>query len=189
MATQPVARMTLEEYLANEDAAELPSEYLEGEVFPMEGASPNHARVLRNLIVALAPIATRGQGELLPTARVKIEATGLYTYPDILITCGEIRYLDSKKTTILNPRIIFEVASPATAKYDEGWKFWHYRQIPSLAEYILASQDKPIMVYSKRLPDGKWLSTDLQGSGQTLHLELLETELPIGRAYEGVQPV
>ena len=67
--------------------------------------------------------------------------TGSYFYPDVVVVCGEPRFEDDTFDTLLNPVVVIEVLSPSTAAFDRGEKFEHYKQLASLQEYILISQD------------------------------------------------
>ena len=74
--------------------------------------------------------------------RVLIGSTGLYTYPDVVAVCGPDQYDARDPNTLVNPSLIVEVLSPTTEAYDRGRKFGHYRNIPSLQEYVLISANR-----------------------------------------------
>src|SRR5262249_29792020 len=120
--------------------------------------------------------------------RVKITATGLYAYPDIVVTCAEQQYetINGVKT-LLNPVLIVEVLSPSTEDYDKGRKFDNYRSVESLREYVMIAQDKPyFMLYVKQL-DGKWLLSVTQEIESTIHLPLIDCTLALKDVYHRVQ--
>jgi Uma2 family endonuclease len=153
MSTQPVPFLTPEQYLEIERAAERKSEYLNGEMFAMAGTSTDHNLVVSELILQLGPqIRSRGCRFFHQDVRVRITATGLYTYPDFAIVCGKPELVDSD--TLLNPTTIIEVLSPSTEAYDRGKKFEHYRTIPTLRQYGLVAQDR-MSVHVISLPDMK----------------------------------
>lgn len=183
MATLPPARMSIEEYLDQEERAELPSEYWNGEVFPMEGASANHGAIVINVGVALAPHVARSGCRAFAAPSLKIAATGLFTYPDLAVVCGELQYLDKRRYTILNPKLIVEVLSPSTEDHDLGVKLGHYRRIPSLVEYITIAQHTAAITQMTRLPDSTWLLKDIEGADQTLHLASLNADIPLAEIY------
>src|SRR5439155_8619271 len=107
-----------------------------------------HIRIVKNLMLALGKRLEETDCEpLCNDLRVKT-TTGLYTYPDVIVVCGEPELEDTWKDTLLNPRILIEVLSPSTQHYDRGEKFEHYRTIQSLREYLLVSQDRPQIVHS-----------------------------------------
>jgi Uma2 family endonuclease len=141
MSTAPVYRFTPEEYLVRERAAEYKSEYYRGDIFAMAGASLAHNLIVKNLIRRLDEALDGRNCAVLPgDMRVKCP-TGLYTYPDVVITCERPEFDDERRDTLVNPQVLIEVLSPSTEAYDRGKKFEHYRTIPSLREYVLVAQD------------------------------------------------
>lgn len=181
-------RLTAEEYLARERAAEYRSEYFDGEIFAMAGASPEHSLIVGNLAAVLVP-QLRGRpcrvhpGDL----RVKVSETGLYTYPDLLVVCGESRFEDDRRDTLLNPVLVVEVLSRSTEAYDRGAKFAHYASIESLQEYVLVAQDQPrIERFLRQETAGDWLYAPLSGSEATLHLPSIDCRLPLAEAFDKV---
>ena len=140
MSIAPTRRLSPQEYLAQERRADFRSEYLRGEVFAMAGASFEHTLIKDNISGEARSELKNGPCRVLTSdIRVKVDATGLYTYPDVAIVCDEPQFEDDAVDTLLNPRVIVEVMSDSTEKYDRGAKFVHYRQVPSLQEYILVS--------------------------------------------------
>ena len=142
MSTVPKNFITLEEYLHREQAAEFRSEYFRGEMFAVAGASANH-----NLIVLNAGASLRDQLKKKPCRvyssdlKLRIEATGLYSYSDLSVVCGEPQLESNGGDVLLNPVVLVEVLSDSTEAYDRGKKFEHYRTIPSLKHYVLVAQD------------------------------------------------
>ena len=151
-------RMTEPEYLEFERENESKHEYFCGEVFAMARASANHtlicSYVASALIVALGdkPCAVY-QNDM----RVKVSATGLFTYPDVSVVCGDPQFADDIFDTLLNPIVLIEVLSPSTEAHDRGKKFQDYRQIPSLQEYLLISQDSARIERYLRQNDKTWI--------------------------------
>lgn len=160
MSAVPKPRLTAAEYLAIERRAELRSEFFDGEMFAMAGATRKHTVVADNL-GAKAHLCLEGGPcvVMLKDMRVKINATGLYTYPDLLIVCGNQEYEDDTEDTLLNPRVIFEVLSKSTELYDRGKKFEHYRRVTSVQEYVLVAQNEVRIERFGRQADGNWLLT------------------------------
>ena len=154
MPAMPKPLLTPEEYLARERRAETKSEYLRGEVFAMAGASRAHNLIASNAAGELRQQLRDRPCEVYPSdMRVKVSPSGLYTYPDVTVVCGEPQFEDAEVDTLLNPKVLVEVLSPSTADYDRGGKFTHYRRLPSLQEYVLISQDRPLVEhYVARLP-------------------------------------
>ncbi len=93
--------------------------------------------------------------------RVKVDQTGLYTYPDLEIVCGTPEYAPENRDTLINPTVIIEVLSDSTERYDRTTKFRHYKKMPSLMEYILVSQSKQLVERFTRIPDGRWATPSL----------------------------
>jgi Uma2 family endonuclease len=136
-------KLTPQEYLAIERAAEFKSKFFDGEMFAMAVISKDHSRITVNLTGGFHA-AIRGKDcELFSSdLRVKVSANGLYTYPDLTIVCGPVDVEDEQADVLLNPTLIIEVLSPGTERYDRGKKFDLYRELDSLKEYVLVSQDQ-----------------------------------------------
>ena len=143
MSALPKKKLTPQEYLAIERAADFKSEFFDGEMFAMAVISKDHSRITVNLTGGFHA-AIRGKDcELFSSdLRVKVSANGLYTYPDLTIVCGPVDVEDEQVDVLLNPTLIIEVLSPGTEHYERGKKFDLYRELDSLKEYVLVSQDQ-----------------------------------------------
>ncbi|MGL4512832.1 MAG: Uma2 family endonuclease [Lacipirellulaceae bacterium] len=188
MSTVPVRSVTPQEYLERERAAtDGRSEYFAGEVFAMAGASREHNRVVRNLGGMLYVALRDGPCEHFQTdMRVKVTRTGLYTYPDVVVTCEHPEFEDVQLDTLLNPQVVVEVVSPSTESFDRGRKFHHYQLVPSLREYLLVSQDEPRIERYLRQDDGSWRLDEAVGLDATLRLTAVGVALPLCDVYEKV---
>ena len=156
VSTQSKHFLTPEQYLELERAAEFKSEYYQGEMRAMAGASVAHNALVWKLIGRLGLQLEPDRYQGFPSAmRLGVCATGLYTYPDITVVCGEPRFQDSD--TLLNPTFVVEVLSPSTEAYDRGRKFEHYRTIPSLQQDLLVASDRHQVDLYTRQADGRWL--------------------------------
>ncbi|MCA9548921.1 MAG: Uma2 family endonuclease [Myxococcales bacterium] len=177
--------MSEEAYLAFEREASERHEYVNGEVYAMAGGSMAHARVAANTIVALQ-LRLRGSGCMPTTSdqRVFVPGTGLYTYPDVSVVCGEPERHPKDKETLTNPTLLVEVLSPTTEGYDRGAKFVHYRSIPSLRAYVLISPEARTVEAFERRPDGAWSIPDPAGPGQSLRLSTFDLELVADELFE-----
>jgi Uma2 family endonuclease len=176
-----------EEYLEIERLAEARSEYLDGEMFAMAGASIEHNAVVANLLGELRQQLKRRPCQVFPSdLRLHVPATGLYTYSDAVVVCGEPRLEDEHLDTLLNPTLIVEVLSPTSEAYDRGKKFEHYRSIESLAEYLLVAQDEPRIEQYLRQSDGRWLFTAVAGLNATMALPSIQCELSLAEVYDKV---
>ena len=134
--------LTPEEYLAKERKALNKSEYRDGRIYAMPGASREHNLITGNAFAELHFQMRNRVCEVYPSdMRVKVSAAGLYTYPDVIVVCDEPHFDDSYFDMLLNPTVLIEVLSPSTAAYDRGEKFRRYQYLDSLCEYVLISQD------------------------------------------------
>ncbi len=177
---------TPEEYLVSERKATLKSEYLNGEILAMSGASLAHTRITADIVTELN-IQLRGREcEVISNdMRVKIGPKGAYLYPDVVVFCGEPQFEDNIFDTLLNPILIVEVLSPTTEAFDRGEKFAHYQALTSLREYILVSQDR-IRVEQYRLIKTQWVQAEFQAHEDVLPLDSIGCELPLQDIYRRV---
>jgi Uma2 family endonuclease len=188
MSTAPTRRLSPEEYLAQERLAEFRSEYLHGEVFAMAGTSYEHALIKDNLARKTGNQLENGPCRIVTSdLRVKVDASGLYTYPDIVIVCDEPEFEDAAFDTLLNPRAIVEVLSDSTEKYDRGVKFGHYRQLPSLQEYVLVAQDRFLVERYVRQADGSWVLTVFDKPSHVFAFASIPAQVPLAEIYRGVK--
>jgi Uma2 family endonuclease len=118
--------------------------------------------------------------------RVRVSQTGLYTYPDVIVACGQSQFLDANVDSLLNPTMIVEVLSPSTESYDRGAKFGHYRRLPSLKEYVIVAQDQILVERYFRHGDD-WLLTDFRQLEDTLPLRSIDCELRLSDIYAKVE--
>lgn len=179
--------MTEAEYLAFERASDTKHEFLDGHVYAMTGASRVHNLICSYTTIHLGSQLQDQPCEIYPgDMRLKVEATGLYTYPDISVICGEAHLADGEFDTLLNPVLIIEVLSPSTERYDRGKKFHHYQQLPSLQEYILIAQDSPRLERFLRQDDNTWLLTNVTGLESSLPLASVDAALALAEVYQKV---
>jgi Uma2 family endonuclease len=190
MAALPIitrATMTEAEYLEFERNSDTKHEYWGGEVFAMSGASEAHNLVYGSTY-ALLYMQLRGKScTAYPSdMRVKILAADLYVYPDISVVCGDKEYSDDRRDTLINPILIVEILSPSTERYDRGKKFQHYRELPSLQEYVLITQDSPRIEKYVRQEKGLWQFSDAVGLEAAIALTSIECTLALAEVYEQV---
>ncbi|MET0397415.1 MAG: Uma2 family endonuclease [Longimicrobiaceae bacterium] len=187
MTTTYTSTLSPEEYLVRERAAEYRSEYLAGEVRAMTGASRKHNRIAMNLGALLHGRLRGGPCEpFMSDMRVKVERTGAYFYPDVVVACGASRLEDEHQDTLLNPVVIVEVLSPSTADYDHAAKWEHYRRIPALMDYLLLSQSEPRVERYTRQAEGLWLFSETSGLDADLRLDSIGCTLALRDVYERV---
>ena len=176
--------MTVEEYLAAEERAELPSEYHDGEVLQMEGASIWHASISAALTATVFNRLKDKRCMPLITPRLRVTATR-YVYPDLALVCGPAEIVD-KAGTIDNPKVIVEILSPNTDDYDHGRKYKLYRRISSFDEYVLVSQDEPRVEVFRKQADGTWVFSTHEGLDASFELKSVGLTLPLSEIYANV---
>ncbi|MCX6590676.1 MAG: Uma2 family endonuclease [Acidobacteria bacterium] len=186
MSALSIPRISVEEYLAADRAAERRSEYHDGEVFPMVAVTFTHARLAVSLARRLDEKLSYGTCQTLAAPRVRARATN-FVYPDLAVICGQPQLGDAHGDILLNPRVIIEILSPSTADYDYGGKFALYRGLASLEEYVLVSQESCLIEVFRRLTDGRWALSSYQGAEAVLTLECLGIALPLAEIYAGVE--
>jgi Uma2 family endonuclease len=175
--------MTHSEYLAAEAVSEARHEYLNGEVWQMAGGTPEHAALALAVGSELRE-ALRGKPCRAYSAdlRVRIVETGLSTYPDASVVCGQLETAPDDPDAATNPVILVEVLSETTEGYDRGAKAAHYRRIPSLREYVLVSQGEPRIEVQRRLASGRWELLEAR-PGETIEITSLGVRLDVGAVY------
>jgi len=183
----PQPKLTAAEYLAIERQAETKSEFLNGEMFAMSGASRGHNLIVANLLRDLGVALRSGDCEVYPSdMRVHLPVTGLYAYPDVTVICGVPKFLDDAFDTLLNPTLLVEVLSPSTADYDRGRKFEHYRTIGSLQEFLLVDQESVHVVRYEKRDDGKWILSETRDRSVDLQLAYIGASLKLDDVYAKV---
>lgn len=188
-------KMSVAEYLARERDALEKSEYLDGEVWPlhppnergMAGASRQHNEIADNLVLTLGSrLPGSGCRTYSRDLKVRCGPTGLYTYPDLVIVCGDRRFAPDDPDVLLNPVVIVEVLSPTTERYDRRRKFREYERIASFREYVLDAQDEPLVERFVRQPDGSWNRTMSEGLDAEFALDSVPVRVPLAAVYADV---
>jgi Uma2 family endonuclease len=187
MAAQPKTYLSVEDYLAGERMSDVKHEYYAGEVFAFAGGSEAHNLIAANVLASLHTQLRRRPCKVYPSdMRVKVQRTGLYTYPDVVVVCGQPQFEDVEHDTLLNPTVIIEVLSPSTERYDRGKKFQNYRTIDSLAEYLLIAQDTYRIEQYIRQPDQQWLLSEATSLDAMIELPSIRGTLALVDVYEKV---
>ena len=186
MQERAIKWISEQEYLEFEKDSDIKYEYFEGEIFAMAGASERHNLIVSNVIISLGSQLKGKNCRVYPSdMRLKIEKTGLYTYPDIMIVCGQRKFNNDKPETILNPDVIIEVLSDSTETYDRGKKFEHYRNLDSLREYVLISQNfEKFEKYYKT--DNRWIFSYTDKNNTSIMLESVNCELNHLEIYDKI---
>jgi len=189
MALQPKPHLSFDEWLEGERASlEGRSEYVAGEVFAMTGASVEHNAIVGNI---LGQLWTQMKGRpchvYANDLKVRIRTADAGKYPDLIALCGEHEFQDGRRDVLLNPSLICEVLSDSTEAYDRGNKFAIYRQIPSLREYLLVSQQRVLVELYSRGDDGRWTLSDYSALTDSVPLASVGCTLALAEVYDKVE--
>ncbi|CAN5164720.1 MAG: Uma2 family endonuclease [Pyrinomonadaceae bacterium] len=187
---------SVEEYLTLERESAERHEYLDGYIFTMAGESPEHGAICMNLsrIISTHLLGKRCQAfskdmkvrsGLAPQPGHRTK--GLYSYPDLLVVCGELRFHDKYRDVLLNPSVIIEVLSPATEAFDRGAKWTRYQTwLPELSDYLLVSQATPQLDHFHRRATGEWLYSLVNNLEGHLHLTSIDCDLRLPDVYDRI---
>ncbi|MBA2737078.1 MAG: Uma2 family endonuclease [Pyrinomonadaceae bacterium] len=196
LAKQKPRFYTPEEYLEFERKAETRHEYFDGAVYPLDenipamaGESLSHSRICINLAGEVrAKLKGRPCEALSPNMKVRAESKGMFAYPDLTIVCGEPLFHDRQRDVLLNPKVIFEVLSPSTERYDQTKKFFRYRkELSDLTDYILIYQDTPFIEHHEKISDGRWTHNAADGIEDVLRIASIEIEISLREIYDRVE--
>ncbi|MBF0099443.1 MAG: Uma2 family endonuclease [Desulfobacterales bacterium] len=186
LAYESTYEYTPQEYLEIERKAVYKSEYLNGFILGMAGASRQHNQITFNICVEIGlQLKKRSCNAYANDMRVKISQTGLYTYPDVVATCKRPEFEDVYMDTLLNPALIIEVLSGSTEAYDRGEKFAHYRRLPAFKEYLLVAQDR-ICIEQYVREHERWILTETNDIEGMVHLNSIDCNLSIKEIYDKV---
>ena len=188
MNPNPLPKMTPDEFLAFERASDEKHEYRDGEIVAMSGAKRAHNLIALNLAGNLhSALKGRDCEAYIADMRVWIPKASFYTYPDIVVVCGELIFRDPVPDTLENPTVLIEILSESTENYDRGQKFENYRKIESLREYILVSQTRPHTEKYVRHGDGFWVLSETTGLESTITVESIDFSIPLTEIYDKVK--
>ena len=184
MSTQSERYFTDEEYLAIERASDTKSEYLNGVIYAMGGATARHVQIVANVVREIGNQVRDKPCVVYSTdLRVRVSRQGLYAYPDVVVVCGDPLFIDDELDTLTNPLLIVEVLSKSTKNYDRGEKFERYRSIATLREYLLIAQDRVHIEGHIRQNDGAWVLRETNSVGDTIDLASVGCRLPVAEIY------
>jgi Uma2 family endonuclease len=188
MSASANPRLTEEEYLKIEREARHKSEFYDGQMYAMSGASWVHGLITTNLSRELGNrLLNLDCSVIAHDIRVRVSRRGFYTYPDVVVVCGPPAFVDNEHDTLLNPTLLIEVLSPSTEQHDRGFKLRHCRQLESLQEYLLVAQAEPYVQSYRRQPSGDWLLSEWSGLEATCRLTSVECELAMAEVYRRVK--
>ncbi|MFO0549267.1 MAG: Uma2 family endonuclease [Polyangiaceae bacterium] len=182
-ARSPHHLLTYAEYLTLERDSGTKHEWCAGQVYAMAGGTPEHARLSARVIAALlAALRGRGCEVFSSDLKIRVQATGLATYPDATVVCGSIQAATDDPNAVVNPTCIVEVLSPGTEAYDRGEKLWHYQQIAELRAVLFVAQDCRRLEVVARSAEDAWSRSSVEGDG-SLSLGTLGVTLSIGDVF------
>jgi Uma2 family endonuclease len=188
MSAAAKLKLTPAQYLEQERLAPFKSEYIDGEVFSMAGASWEHTLIKDNFARELGNRLKGGRCIALSSdLRVKVDQAKMYAYPDIVVVCEEPKFEDDLFDTLLNPKVIVEVLSDSTGRYDRGGKFRSYQHLPTFVEYFLVSQSQPLIERYVRKTDGSWSPSFVAGLESEMTSESLGICIPLADVYARVK--
>ena len=173
-----------DEYLAMERASVEKHEYFDGYVVAMSGARLKHNQVAANLLIDIGGFLKDKKCQVLPSdMRVATPARDAYMYPDVSIVCDEPKLEDDKFDTLLNPVVVFEIWSPSTQKHDKGYKLFHYKNIPSLKEYIMIDTAKRMVHIIRKEANGAWRFEEINDTVAELHIQTINLKISFTDLY------
>ena len=187
MSAAHIPRISLSEFLELEANATHKSEYWDGQVFAMAGGTYDHALIASNLIGLLGDRLRGGPCRVIGSdLLVEASDAGLVTYPDVIVICGEPRFVGPKRLVVTNPVLVVEVLSPSTEGRDRGRKATQYRKNRTLQQYVLvASDESRVEVYS-RTDDESWSLREWSGLDAVAELESIRCQVALNAVYAGV---
>jgi Uma2 family endonuclease len=188
MVLAATKRYTASEYLALEDKAEFKSEFINGEIIPMAGASANH-NILTGKFHALLLFALEDleYSVFMSDMRLWLPEYSRYTYPDVMVVVGEPVFVDQKQMEVTNPCLIVEILSSSTQAYDHDSKFRQYRSIPSFQEYILVYQNSYEVDHYVKEAEDRWILTTHRGEDAVIKLASIQLEIRLSDLYKRVK--
>ena len=190
---QPQLLCAPEEYLALERDAFERHEWVDGMIYAMAGESPEHSLISANAIASLGT-QLRGKPCAVYSPNMKVYSRlpsdvglkGLFSYADCTVVCGEPQFYDEHRDVLINPRVVIEVLSQTTERYDRGKKFLRYQQNSSMSDYVMIAQAYPSIEHYARQANGSWLYSVTTESTASLSLESIECGLPLAEVYDRI---
>jgi Uma2 family endonuclease len=187
MPAQTKITYTAEEYLAIETSSETRNEYINGEIIPMTGGTPEHNEIA-SILNAILRINLRGKpySIFIADQRLWIPEKKLYTYPDVMIVQRPIQLQIGRKDTVINPIFIAEVLSQSTKNYDKDEKFSAYRTIPSFQEYLLIDQYSQHIEHYSKSGFNQWIFSEYNNSEDYINLTSISCKISLSEVYEDI---
>ena len=194
---QPKPYYTIEDYLEIERSSDERYEFLDGEIYLMAGESDAHGDICTNLVREISfqlkgtPCRVRSKDTKVRSGAEPQNARtmkGMFSYPDVVVFCGELEHHDEYKDILINPSVVIEVLSESTAEFDRGEKFMRYRNWnPTLTDYILVSQDKPVVEHYVRHDNGTWILHEYHGLSENFKIDSINCVLSLAEIFDRVE--
>ncbi len=180
-------RGTAEEYVASDAASDVKHEFIAGEIYAASGASQKHNIIVSNTFITIG-MQLRGRPCIVYPSDmlVHVTSTNDYFYPDISVVCGDSDIVHNRQDMLLNPTLVIEVLSPSTEKLDRGRKFFSYRTLDSLQEYLLIAQDEILVERFVRQADGQWLFSDATALDAVVKLRSISCQLALNEVHDKI---
>ena len=180
-----IRQMTVEEYLAHDEACDITNEYIDGEIIPMAGGTRKHNSIVAYTIIALGnALADHDCTVFASQMRVRIDDTK-YVYPDVSVVCGDSKFEDENSTILLNPTLVVEVTSPSSLAHDHIDKVAYYGAVPSIQGYLILDQNRVFAEMYTRVESG-WHLQQFSSLDDTIALEPLACSLSLAQVYRGL---
>ena len=188
MAAIPAIQyMTIDEYLAMEDASTEKHEFIGGQVYAIAGASFAHNQIAANSLIDIGSFLRDKQCRIYGSdLKIHVKTESGFVYPDLSIVCNGPQFLEDRKDIVTNPSVIIEVLSPDTYDHDHGKKFMLYRQLPSLREYILISSMAMGVEKFVRNDSASWMLTECYKTEDVLSIESISYQTTLAALYRDV---
>jgi Uma2 family endonuclease len=182
-----VKKVTPQEYLELEESATEKHEYRDGEIVKIAGGTTNHNAIVVALVAYLF-FGLQGQDVRVFSGDVRlwISSKNTFTYPDVMVVCGDVGYHDNRQDTIVNPMLIIEVLSNSTKGYDKTDKFDAYRSLPSFTEYIAIDQYRYAVEQYVKTDDNQWVITYHESENSVLELSSIDVAIKLTDIYANV---
>ena len=189
---------TTEEYLEIDRATDERYEYVDGVIYQMAGESGEHGDICTNFLSELR-FQLKGKNCRARSKDTKVRSgmispkgnqvmKGMFSYPDIVVICGEPEYHDKRRDIVLNPKVIIEVLSDSTENFDRHDKFTRYRMFnPTLSDYIFVSQDEPIIEHFVRAEDNSWTLYTFVSLDKVFKIDSIDCELKLSEIFDLVE--
>jgi Uma2 family endonuclease len=179
---------TPEDYLELEINSQERHEYIDGQIIPMTGGTPQHNDIAGNLYIALKLALTRPPYSVyIADQRLWIPHAKIHTYPDVMVIQGELQFKEGRKDTLTNPTLIAEVLSDSTKSYDKTEKFAAYRTIPSFQEYLLIDQYTMHIEHYAKTATKRWTFAEYDAADELLMLTSVPCQITLAEIYKQIE--